>query len=569
MSKFNSPSKAKAHGAGPMRTEVFPTTKTALGASGFVKDAKSELFLLAVSNLVSQDEFHETAKIRDSRFQSLIAQNAAEDFDWLFRMLVWLRSSGNMRSAALVGAVEAVRARLAAGQPKALESAAEAHTGRTNRALIAAVCQRADEPGEILAYWYGNYGKSVPQPIKRGIADAVLKLYNEKSLLKHDSDKAGIRFGDVVELTHPKAKLAWQNDLLRYAMDKHGRNEIPASLEMLNRRDNLTKAEMSYEQKIKFLKDNSGEQFMHQGALGQAGMTWESVAGWLQGPMTAEVWETIIPTMGYMALLRNLRNFDEAGVSDAVASKIIAKLVSPEEVAKSRQFPFRFWSAYSNTNSLRWGYALEQALNLSLRDVPVLDGRTLILVDRSPSMFPSYDHMMPKHSVNKNISRADQAAVFGSALALRAKNATLIEFGGQSRVMNVPKGGSVLKMVAEFSMISATDIPLAVKTHYSGHDRVIIVTDEQTRSGYFPSNGWGYSRQGMRETLIDDLVPKDVPVYMWNMAGYAPSATAVGKNRHLLGGLTDSAFSLIPILDSGRNGSWDEIFGKAPVELRG
>src|SRR5690606_38818577 len=52
------------------------------------------------------------------------------------------------------------------------------------------------------------------------------------------------------------------------------------------------------------------------GRLTAAGMTWEAVAGWLQGPMDAEAWAAVIPSMGYMALLRNLRNFDEARIPD-------------------------------------------------------------------------------------------------------------------------------------------------------------------------------------------------------------------------------------------------------------
>jgi hypothetical protein len=83
----------------------------------------------------------------------------------------------------------------------------------------------------------------------------------------------------------------------------------------------------------------------------------------------------------------------------------------------------------------------------------------------------------------------------------------------------------------------------------------VVVTDEQTRPGWFPSNGGAYG--GMQETEIDDLVPKDVPVYMWNMAGYKAGATpSGGANRHTFGGLTDAAFRMIPLLESGRAARW-------------
>jgi hypothetical protein len=239
-------------------------------------------------------------------------------------------------------------------------------------------------------------------------------------------------------------------------------------------------------------------------------------------------------------------------VSDAVAEQVAARIGDPAEVARSRMFPFRFWAAYKHAPSLRWAHALEKALTASLSNVPALSGRTLILVDRSPSMFPGYHFSTANKS---DIPLAEQAAVFGAALALRAADPTLIEFGMRSNPVPVPKGGSVLRLIEQFKQIDGTDIPSAVKQHYAGHDRVVIVTDEQSRPGYLPSNAhsWG----GMPETRIDDLIPKNVPVYMWNMAGYKAGAMASGgSNRHAMGGLTDSAFRLIPLLDAGRDATW-------------
>jgi hypothetical protein len=81
-----------------------------------------------------------------------------------------------------------------------------------------------------------------------------------------------------------------------------------------------------------------------------AGMTWEDVPAWLDaggdGRMDAAAWEAIIPHMGLFALARNLRNFDEAGVSDTVAARIVARFADPEQVARSRMFPYRWLAAY-------------------------------------------------------------------------------------------------------------------------------------------------------------------------------------------------------------------------------
>lgn len=89
--------------------------------------------------------------------------------------------------------------------------------------------------------------------------------------------------------------------------------------------------------------------------------------------------------------------------------------------------------------------------------------------------------------------------------------------------------------------------------------RCTRVTDEQTRPGWLPSNGLGYG--GGLEARIDDLIPKHVPVYVWNFGGYRHGATPSGSGtRHTFGGLTDAAFRIIPLLEAGQNGAWPWLF---------
>ena len=285
--------------------------------------------------------------------------------------------------------------------------------------------------------------------------------------------------------------------------------------------------------------------------LKQSGLTWESALSMAGDQLDkAALWESLIPAMGYMALLRNLRGFDEAGVSDEVAERVADRLKTPEEVAKSKQLPFRFLSAYRAVSSLRWAWPLEQALNHALGNVPSLPGRTLVLVDRSPSM---WGQKLSEHSA---MDWAEAAAVFGAALAARAEKADLVEFGMKSRAIPFKRGESVLKIVDRFTKINQTDIPAAVAAHLRPHhDRVVIITDEQTRPGWLPSNSAWCG--GGPEAQIDDLVPAKTPLYMWNFAGYTHGAAPAGLgNRHTMGGLSDAAFRMIPLLESGRDAAW-------------
>ncbi|MGW0588538.1 hypothetical protein [Streptosporangium sp. NPDC002607] len=68
-----------------------------------------------------------------------------------------------------------------------------------------------------------------------------------------------------------------------------------------------------------------------------------------------------------------------------MAARVAAQPADSEQVARSRQFPFLL-AAYRAAPSLRRAYPLERALAHSLAGVPALDGRTLVPVDRSPSI---------------------------------------------------------------------------------------------------------------------------------------------------------------------------------------
>lgn len=532
MSRFNTRSTRPA-----VQSPVATTGErvhTAEGGAGHLRDARSELFLLAVTNMVGQDTFYETGGQRDDRFTQLVRTLAVNDPAWTAGLLHWLRGPGNMRTASIVGAAEYVHARLQAGD-KAVHvpepSIANGVAPHSNRNVITSVLQRADEPGELLGYWTSRYGRRIPKPVKRGIEDAIGRLYTEKGLLKYDTATKGFRFGDVIELVHPAPSALWQGDLFKYAIDRrHGRgDEPPLSLPLLQTRAAL--AEWPLEQRRQVLTRPDAAEF-----LDHAGMTWEALAGWLQGPMDQQAWEAIIPSMGYMALLRNLRNFDEAGVSDEIAEQVAKRLSDPEQVNRSRQFPFRFLAAYKHAPSLRWGHALEKALGYSLANVPSLPGRTLVLVDRSGSMFDGV-------SARTQLNRADSAAVFGTAVAARAAQADLVEFGTTSRPVSLGKGESVLRVLERFHELGGTNTTQAVRDHYRGHDRVLIITDEQA----------SFSYHGDPTAQI----PASVPVYTWNLAGYqaghGPSGTG---NRHTFGGLTDAAFRMVPLLEAGRAASW-------------
>lgn len=579
MSKFNTGgSRPASRATSPLSTVVSPQLAGALpspivvatpdaltheGGAGFTRTPRTELFLACTSSFITEKSFYETGDERVARVAELVHQVAVEGLGtidsgltWLLDFVSWLRGpEGNIRTAAIVVAAETARG-------LHLHEHSIADKGETGamdrkpqelRQIVAAALQRADEPGELLAYWTSRYGRPLPNSLKRGIADAAARLYTQYATLKYDTAKAPIRFGDVVALTRPVPP-AGQGVLFRHLIERRnpgwldsggerlGDREIPDGLEMLRARKSLEA--IPVDSRRAMLGDDTGFSSMFRAA----GATWEYVSGWLADGkgMDAAAWEAVIPQMGYMALIRNLRNFDQAGVSDEVAERIARKIADPEQVAKSRQFPFRFLSAYEAAPSDRWKVALGKALGYSMPNLPELNGSTLIMVDTSASMRNAVSDKSQRRMV-------DIAALFGIALTYRnVGKVGLYGFADHEFKHDVTVGGSVLGEMAKFtrrigSAGHGTEIEHStIRAYGSGYNRVIILSDMQ-------SFGGRYSHAGS----LSERIPAHVPIYAFDLSSYeAGVIPAGGAARFQLGGLSDATFRMIPQVEAGLTGVW-------------
>lgn len=554
MSRYNT------KGVSAKKTTVLTSAQTAStstptfgGAPGYVRDAQSELFIRATSSFAGQKSFYESADKRDTRLVELTQQLAvtADGWKWLSGFVPWLRKDGNMRTAPILIASEAVKARLDAK----LESPQDREDVLSHRKLLESVMQRADEPGEMLAYWLAVHGRAIPKPVKRALADAAKRLYTERNFLRYDSPSHSVRFGDVIELTHPAGKAPWQDTLFTHAIDERHNRVLNAdaltNLRSVMARHNFNAytAQQKHDVARRWLEGDEGVAQSFENAI--AGQ-WEwllAALGDTKGvkkPLTkVEQWQLVLPQIGYMALIRNLRNLDEAGLDNATARKLADRIADSDEVAKSKQFPFRFYSAYKNAPSLRWGQALEEAMTHSLKNIPELKGRTLVLIDTSASM-------QTPTSQKSQMTAVMQAAIFG--LALKLKNYDGVDVhgfaSGQFRV-DPDKGVALLSLAKQFdrmvgSVGHGTEMAAAVRATFKGHNRVVILSDMQAfRSGWYGGN-------------VSEAAPKDVPMYCWNLVGYTNSAMPSGgkSNRYDLAGMTDSAFSMMQQLEAAGRAEW-------------
>ena len=408
----------------------------------------------------------------------------------------------------------------------------------------------------MLAYWTSRYGRAVPKPVKRGIADAVARLYDERAFLRYDLARPG-GSGSATSSTsftrhrrprrrHGKVTCSGGRSRRATAGTRHPRSACPPCGRAGNWRG------WRRPSSCRGVRPMLDDRRLKLAAAEQ----WEWLLSWLGeapaegGLPKAEQWRPILPQLGFMAALRNLRNLDEAGLSDEDVAPLIARFSDPEQVRRSRQLPFRFLSADLNAPSLRWGHALETALDADIGNIPELPGRTLILIDTSASMGQPV-------SRKSAMTMVQAAALFGLATGVKNRDrADLFGFAdGQFRVERSAYQRSVLKSVEAFTrrigeVGHGTRIAEAVRANYRGHDRVMIFTDMQT----FPD------RRKLEPAGPGDVsasVPAHIPVYGFNLVGYRHSAMAAGHgNRHELGGLTDATFSLIPNIEAGLAAHW-------------
>ncbi len=177
--------------------------------------------------------------------------------------------------------------------------------------------RRADELGELVAlYWRGGR-KMLPKQMKLGLAKA-LGRFNEYALAKYDRD-GPVKLRDVLFLAHPKPK----------------DDEQAALFKRIAERQLVTPD------------------------------TWEvALSG---GADKKEAFERLLREckLGYLALLRNLRNMTEAGVErDLITAAIVARK------GADMVWPFRYVAAARAVPQLE--PYIDQALCEAIAEMPIL-----------------------------------------------------------------------------------------------------------------------------------------------------------------------------------------------------
>lgn len=301
--------------------------------------------------------------------------------------------------------------------------------------LLPQIVRRPDEMGEFLALYWKDKRTPIAAQIKKGLR-ACFANFTEYQLTKY-ANRDGIRLRDVMFMVHAKPS----KDM----------GDI-----------------------FKKLADNE---------LGGAD-TWE-VAVSAAGPdpvAKKHAWARLLAEekLPYLALLRNLRNLNEAGVD---AAQVEASLLAG---AKHKLiWPLQFAAALKAAPM--YAKAIQEALSLRMAEDAPLPGRTVVLVDVSGSMNTA---LSSKSTLTRLEAAASLAALF------KGENVRVFSFSDQ--LVEVPYYGNLAtaQALANSQHHCGTALGAAIATLHTvvkaKYDRLIIITDEQV-SDHIPNpTGKGY-----------------------------------------------------------------------------
>lgn len=477
------------------------------GGKAYRLSPEMELYAAVVTAGLS-DKYYEKAVERLKRIQCLMQSNKPE---FVAKLALYARSEMYMRSIPLVLAVELAK-----------YHSGDALVSKT----VNGVVQRADEITELLAYYQLANARKGPKKlnklskqIQKGLVEAFNK-FDEYQFGKYNRD-GEVKLRDALFLVHPKAK----DEVQQSIFNKIAHNELATPY------------------------------------------TWETELSALGSQLSGELeytkakavrakWEELIDSnkVGYMALLRNLRNIIEADVSSAHFIKVCDYLSNANVVAQAKQFPFRYLAAYRELKTLASDRTatvlrtLEDAIMASSKNIKGFGQNTKVLIacDVSGSM---QQPLSPKSKV----LLYDVGLVLGMLLQSNCERVVTGMFGDTWKVVNVPQG-RILANVDEFYRREGE-----VGYSTNGHkviddlisrkvimDKVMIFTDCQLWN-----SGGGNASLTNSWMQYKKIAPK-ASLYLFDLAGHGQTPVKLeGHEVYLIAGWSDKVFDVLDALEEG------------------
>lgn len=367
------------------------------------------------------------------------------------------------------------------------------------RSTIDGVVIRGDDLTEIMAFYLSTFGKPIPNSLRRAIANKLVS-FDEYTLAKYKGDNKAVKMRDLICLCRPRPQTSKQEDLFKRCLEN--RLETP--------------------------------------------MTWESELS--AHGNTAETWEKLISSgkVGYMALLRNLRNIIKANPSNI--QQVYDIIQDSERVRKSKQLPFRFYSAYKAVSDIAGSKVfdvLENALESSVENMPKLPGTTVIAVDISGSMSSPV-------SSNSDVKCYEIAMLLGLLANRICDNSYFYLFNNRIAKKAVSSKCNILETVMATDCGGGTNMSLPFQKMIDDRinaDRIIVLSDNMNNSWL-----WGNSNSATQHYADEyrRISGNDIWVHGIDLQGYGTQQFH-GKKTNIIAGWSEKVLDFILLAEQGED----------------
>jgi 60 kDa SS-A/Ro ribonucleoprotein len=430
------------------------------GGSGVQFAPEMELVSLLATGL--DGRFYEKENDREKRLVSLIKEVGQKDPELVAKALVYARSVMGQRSVTHVGAVAV--APILSGS----ELATKFYTKRDRKANKGGIVYRLDDMLEIMAYYFlRNPNKPLPNALRRGFKKA-LEAADTYELAKYQGKNKAVSLVDIVKLTRPKPSEDME-EVFKLLLD--------GKLKQFNTsEDKNTKAGQAVAEKVK------------------AGTITKEEAKTELKEAKADNWKQLIQegTLGYLALLRNLRNIVTVADNETFEAGL-AMLTDPKRVSKSLVFPHQIDLAFEvllQETSIPHGRktklltAVNEAYELSIPNLKELftHGRTAVIFDTSASMQDGWSGTkMGKTSIN---AKPVEKAALIAATFVKGIGGDMYHFASTCEKLNYNPLDSIntIKKVGTNAIGKVghgTSFDTIFRTLEGKYDRIFVISDMQ------------------------------------------------------------------------------------------
>lgn len=423
MSKLNNKKQATLN---KFETDAF--LAGGAGAPAAKQDAEALLRRAVMASLLWEDMAYESGDKNSDNIASLIPKVKPEI---VANIAVEARVSQKLRHVPLYIAAQMAKHKKHKGLVKD---------------LLPQIITRADQLTDFLAIYWKQGRCPLANSVKKGLAKAF-ERFDAHALAKYNRD-APVKLKDVMFLTHPRPA------------DAQGRAKSVAPV----KRNGYTRGKVARHTKSVFTE-------LVNDSLA-APDTWEVALS--AGADKKEVFTRLINErkLGGLAMLRNLRNMVEAGVSHSVIKKGL------DTLNEAWLLPLNFFNAAREVPTLN--REIEEAMLRCYKNLPKLPGHTVFIVDVSGSMWSPV-------SAKSKVSRMDAAAAMATLAAEQCERISVYATASEHQKIKPYRGFALSdEIVASSKRLGGGGIYTRrvlefVKKDLNGvtPDRIIIFSDSQ------------------------------------------------------------------------------------------